>query len=331
MNNSNIRLSIAALVVATGTGASFTAVAEQNWQGYTYAPAALSSYQGLEMLADMVRESTEGALSINVSPGGAMPINGSDIPQAIADGVLQFGATGGYSGFIPVGGIIRLPMIYKDEGELEIAYDVLEPYIAEALAEKNVKLLAHYRYPKQTVWSRSSMTGLSDLKDKRFRVVSPEQGEAVSRLGAAPVSMSTPDVASALQRGALDMVLTASAGGGKLWYEMIESNYRLGVSWAVGLVMANLESYNALDAETQAVLNHSAKKMGSWITHQFVLREAELTAQFKSEGLDVIYPSEEEEQAALEKVRPYWAEWADSKDARAKAALDSVLFALDKK
>lgn len=317
-------LSLAFILAPVGAGAA------TQWQGYTYAPAALASYQGLERLAEQLAQTTDGELAITVSPGGSMPIKGDDIAQAVGAGIVQLGGTGGYAGYVPIGGIGRLPMLYETAEEFDRAYEILEPYLEKALAEKNVTLIGHYRYPVQTVWSRTPIDSLDDMAGVNFRIVSPEQAAAVQRLGAVPVSMSTPDVASSLQRGAIEMLLTASAGGGKLWYEMLDTNYQLPVNWSLSLILVNRQAFEALDPEVQAQVREAGAEAGTWITQRFEQEEEELTGQFQSEGLNVVEPTPEQIAEAREVVRPYWDEWADQQGAGAQEVLAKIRQALDK-
>jgi len=304
--------------------------ASTNWQGYTYAPAALASYKGLERLADQLREATKGEVNITVSPGGAMSINGNDIAQAVGDGILQFGGTGGYAGYVPIGGIGRLPMLYETKEEFDRAYAILEPYLKQALEAKNVVLVGHYVYPVQTVWSRTAVDGMDQMKDVKFRVVSPEQAAAVKLFGAVPVSMSTPDVASALQRGAIDMLLTAAAGGGKLWYEMLDTNYKLPVNWSLSLIIANKEAFDDLTAEQQAAVMKAGADAGAWITKTFQEEDQAYTEKFEAAGLKVVQPTPAEVAKARALVQPYWDEWAASHSAEAKEALSKIRTELGK-
>ena len=58
------------------------------------------------------------------------------------------------------------------------------------------------------------LKALADLKGKTLRIGNPEQGDLAKALGAVPVTLPTPDVSPALQRGSVQYVITAAAAGG---------------------------------------------------------------------------------------------------------------------
>ena len=82
--------------------------------------------------------------------------------------------------------------------------------------------LATYNYPLQVVWSRKPINSLADMKGQKLPVTSPEQAEYVKRLGGLPVTIGPSEVPSALDRGVVDGVFTASSGGGKIWRDLLE-------------------------------------------------------------------------------------------------------------
>ena len=59
-------------------------------------------------------------------------------------------------------------------------------------------VLAEYTYPLQVIWGRKKLTSLDDIKGMKLRVAQPEQGEMVRRFGGTSVTISAPEVPSAL-------------------------------------------------------------------------------------------------------------------------------------
>lgn len=294
------------------------------WSGYTYTLPVMEPYKGLDRIVERIGKESEGRLAIELSPGGSLPINGNDIAQAIGTGVIDFGATGGYAGYIPIGGIGRLPMLYGTIEEFENAYKVLKPYLSKAMEEKGLVLLGHYRYPVQVIWGREPVTSLADLKGAKVRVVSPEQAEAVQRLGAAPVTIATPDVAPALQRGTIDMLLTASAGGGKLWHDMLTHSYRLGVNWSLSLILANKDRFEALPQDLQDRLLRISEEEGARISQTLLEEEDQLTADYAKQGLIVTEARPEDLKLAQGIMKAYWDDWAKQHSADAQEALSKI-------
>ncbi len=199
------------------------------WNAYTYIPAAtLPSGRGLARIAEGIEKASGGALRIRVHLGGSLPIGASDISNALSDNVVQLGDDGFFHGNLPVTGILRLPMLIATPEEFDKAVAIMRPYFEKAYAAKGVVLLGQYYFPVQVAWSRRKLAGLADIRGQKFRVTSPEQGEFVRRFGGTPITLGASEVPSALDRGVVDGVFTASSGGGKIWKDLLKSSFRLG-------------------------------------------------------------------------------------------------------
>ena len=109
-----LRLTVGALAGLALT--MTTAAAETRWQGYTYQPkTGVPEYDYLPRIAKNVEKATDGQLVISVVPGGALPIKGNDVANAVADDLVQFaGATSGTVSLVPIYGMSRLPLLFKE-------------------------------------------------------------------------------------------------------------------------------------------------------------------------------------------------------------------------
>ena len=193
------------------------------WNAYTYIPAAtLPSAKGLARIAEGIDKASNGAVKIRVHLGGSLPIGATDISNALSDNVVQLGDDGFFHGNLPVTGILRLPMLIATPEEFDKAVAVMRPYFEQAYAAKGVVLLGQYYFRCRWPGRASQLTSLADIKGQKFRVTSPEQGEFVRRLGGTPVTLGAAEVPSALDRGVVDGVFTASSGGGKIWSDLLK-------------------------------------------------------------------------------------------------------------
>ena len=124
----------------------------------------------------------------------------------------------------------------------------MAPYLEKAFEKKGVIVLGQYLYPFQVGFSSKKLTSLADIKGQKIRVTSPEQGEFIKRLGGVPVTLGAPEVPSALDRGVVDGVLTASTGGGNVWKDLLKFNYRLGINYFNSVFIVNKERFGKLTA-----------------------------------------------------------------------------------
>ena len=100
----------------------------------------------------------------------------------------------------------------------------------------------------QIAWSSKKLTSLEDLKGQKIRATSPEQIEFLKRFGANGLTVGAPEVPSALERGVVDGVLTANAGGGKVWKDLLKYCYEIGLNFFEANIVVNKEAYAKLPA-----------------------------------------------------------------------------------
>ena len=312
------------LLLSVGARAETT-----TWEAYTYLPNAnQAAVQGMEAFFARLKQQTGGALTINLHLGGSLPINATSITPTVADNVVQFATDGFFSGNVPIAGLLRLPMLIRTPEEFDKAATIAAPFIATAFAKKGVTVLGEYTYPLQTIWSRHPLKSLADIKGQKLRVTSVEMGEFVKRFGGIPLTMGTPDVAAALDRGVIDGVLTATSGAGMTWKDLLSYNYRFPVQFANAVIIVNTDALGALPPAQQAALRDGVMAMDTQITAAMVKEEATETTQLAAGGL-VVTPAQPSDISEAEtRMAPYWSDWAKSRGPQAVEALNKIRAAL---
>lgn len=314
-------------------GASLVALAgaagaAETWQGYTYTTAVIEN-ERLEAMAARITEATKGELTLRFTRGGGLPIGANDVQQAVAEDILQWGdAGGGAVSFVPIFGLSRLPGLYADGEQFSKAVEVLEPYLAAALEAKGVVHLCSHLYPQQSIFATYPIDSLDDLAGKRIRVGSPQQGAIIEALGGIPVNVATPEVPSALQQNAVDAVLTASAGGGRIWADLLTHNYHIPINWAQALVLVNKARFDALPAETQTLVRDIANEECATITQGSLGAEDEWVKKLGEGGITFAEPTEADLAKLREMSEPIWAKEVEAIGGDAAEALAKVREAL---
>ena len=92
----------------------------------------------------------------------------------------------------------------------------------------------------------------------KLRVAQPEQGEMVRRFGGTSVTISAPEVPSALDRGVVDGIFTAGVGA-VLWKDLLKFGYLIPVNWNNSYIIANTEAFKKLSPDLQAKLRKAAQ------------------------------------------------------------------------
>ena len=312
-------------LLAVAMVATSTAKAATTWEAYVYNPvASLPSVKAVQRFMDEVKEKTNGDLLMTLHLGGSLPIKADGITAAVGDNIVQFGDDGFATGTIPITGMLRLPLLLQSYDDLAKAMEIIRPSLEAAYAKRGIVFLGQYTYPFQVVWGKKKITSLADIKGLKLRVTSVEQGEFIRRFGGVPLTMGSPDVAAALDRGVVEGALTASSGGGLTWHDLLKYRYGFPTSYVNSSFVVNKEAFDALPPATQKIVRDAGDEQSKWAIAEMQRVEDEVTAQFQKEGMITTAATPEEIALGTEKLRPYWDEWAKAKGPEAAAILAKI-------
>jgi TRAP-type transport system periplasmic protein len=304
------------------------ALAAEQWNFYMHQSAPnFATSRGAKLFTEQVEKATNGDLKIRLHLAGTLQINASNMTQAVGENIVQIGDDLFNSGNITVAGIPRLPMLIQSYEDFTKADAVLKPYIEKAFAQKGSTVLSSYTYPLQFVWGRKKLESLDDIKGMKLRVAQPEQGELVRRFGGVSITMSAPEVPSALDRGVVDGIFTAGVGA-VLWKDLLKFGYVLIVNVNNSYFIANTDAYRKLSPQVQSELRKAAEDAARWNEDTMKTEEAQSVELLKLAGYTFTQARPDEIARAVEAVRPYWDEWAKSRGPEAIEALGKVRTAL---
>jgi TRAP-type C4-dicarboxylate transport system substrate-binding protein len=327
------QLSKAATAAAAAICASlalFTtgARAAETWKFYMHQSAPnFATSRGAKLLTEEIEKATNGELKMQLHLSGTLQINPSDITKAVGENIVQLGDDLFNSGNIPLAGIPRLPMLVQSYEDFTKAAAVLQPYIEKAFAAKGSTVLAAYSYPMQVVWGKKKLESLEDIKGLKLRVAAPEQGEFVRRFGGTSITMSAPEVPSALDRGVVDGIFTAGVGA-VLWKDLLKYGFLMVVNVNNSYIIANTEAFNKLSPDLQAKLRKVAADIGRWNQDTMKTEEAASQKTLADAGYVLTQAKPAEVAKAVETMKPYWDEWAKSRGPEVVEALGKVRAAL---
>jgi len=312
------------LVAISGRGAS----AADEWNFYMHQSAPnFATSRGAKLFTEEIEKATNGALKVRLHLAGTLQINPSNITQAVGANVVQIADDLFNSGNIQVAGIPRLPMLIQSYEDFAKADAVLKPYIDKAFAQKGSTVLASYTYPLQFIWGRKKLESLDDIKGMKLRVAQPEQGEFVRRFGGTSITMSAPEVPSALDRGVVDGIFTAGVGA-VLWKDLLKYGYVLIINVNNSYFIANTDAYNKLSPDLQAKLRDVAQQSARWDQDTMQKEEAESVQILSGMGYTFTKAKPEEVARAIDTMKPYWEEWAKSRGPDVVEALAKTRTAL---
>lgn len=305
-------------------------VAAEKWNLYTYVSTSqIATGAAMQKIAKRISKETDGALKVRVHLGGSLPIKATNITQAVSQGgTVQIADDGFPYGNVPIAGILNLPMLLTNEQEYDKARKIMTPYIRKAFAKQGIELLGFYNYTLQVLWSTKKLTSFDDIKGARIRVTSPQQAAFIRAFGGTPVTLGTPEVAPALQRGVVDGAITSSTGGGSIWEDMLKSTYRLGPNFFTSYLIANKAAFDALTPGEQARVREVVQDVAASTTKTLREKEDTTTQRMADNGMVVTPARPEDVKEGRERLKSYWHKWAKDQGPKAEKALKQILAAI---
>jgi TRAP-type C4-dicarboxylate transport system substrate-binding protein len=317
-----------AALCASAVLISQSASAAETWKFYMHQSAPnFATSRGARMLTEEIEKATNGELKMQLHLSGTLQISPTDITKAVGENIVQIGDDLFNSGNIPLAGIPRLPMLVQSYDDFSKVAAVLQPYIEKAFAAKGSTVLAAYSYPMQVVWGKKKLESLDDIKGLKLRVAAPEQGEFVRRFGGTSITMSAPEVPSALDRGVVDGIFTAGVGA-VLWKDLLKYGFLIVVNVNNSYIIANTEAFKKLSPDLQGKLRKVAQDIARWNQETMRTEEAASQKTLKDAGYVLTQAKAAEITKAMETMKPYWDEWAKSRGPDVVEALGKVRAAL---
>jgi TRAP-type C4-dicarboxylate transport system substrate-binding protein len=303
--------------------------AEAEWKFFTYFPSndrVVHAYR--EMIED-INKSSAGALKISLYSAGELPYKATDGVKITATDKVQMAdaAVGFVAGDVPAFNVYGMPFLCTTFEEFFSSVKSIEPQMNDELKNKfKIAVLFHWTMPPQNIWTIKPINTLEDLKGRKIRAWNPEQVTMLKQLGAIPVSISSGEVPTSLQRGVIDGAITSalSVNDWKL-YDFVK--FGLMINFAMGhqFVLVNMEEIAKLPKEAQEMIKRKGEeweKKFRALTPQF---EDEARKSLVSKGMTLGELTPADVKKAKELMRPMWEEWATKNGDVAKKLLNTVM------
>jgi TRAP-type C4-dicarboxylate transport system substrate-binding protein len=254
-----------------GVSLTGAAAAKFQWRYYSVSPSFHPYSKILQKHFDNIRERTNGDLSIDLVYFGETPYKGSEADNIMRDGLGEMTEwLLGYStSTYPLLSGPELPFLPVEKMDPARHIKAMDqawqsPSVAAELEtilkQHHAVRLSRFYWPPQNYWLSKPVEKPADFKGLKIREYSAEGIDFTKAIGAIPVSMTAPDVYAALQRGALDGVVTASTSmEGLKWGEVLNSGYITNFKLTISLILVSQRAYDSLPPEGQKVLSEEVQ------------------------------------------------------------------------
>jgi len=211
-----------------------------------------------------------GKITANVKPYTELGLKGFEVMQGLKKGAYDVvHALTSYSAQAsPALEGIDLAGVVQDFDTYRKAIKAYRSIIARELAEKyNAKLLNLYTFPSQQLWcnfkdKKGQQVTLKELEGKKIRTYSRTLGDFIEGLNASAVTIAFAEVVPALQKGVADCGITGTMPAyNAKWWQVVTHNIRIRLGYAATFTAMNMDTWNALNADTQNLIQRQATEM----------------------------------------------------------------------
>ena len=250
----------------------------------------------MERIAKEVRETTSGAVDIQIFPGGQLG-SPRDMVEATASGALTMVCDGAaqIGQFAPQLTIIESPYVWRDPDHMKRALNSpLMDELNKALVERRgLRLIGSMYYGKRHLTTGSKpVRTVEDMKGFKLRIPELDVFQAmVEAWGARLTPLNFNELYLALSQGAVDGQENPlpTIASGKL-NEVQKHLVLTGHIITPRVVTVNDKAWSALSAEHRRVVKVAIDKHAAWQDGEIIAQEGTLVETFRKAGMVVIEP-----------------------------------------
>lgn len=271
-------------------------------------PAGLLSNK----MADDIKAFTSEQITLEVFPGAQL---GGEVEmvEQVRSGTIDMAivTSGALSNFVQEVAFLDMPFLFED---FEHAREILQGEVGDKLKakaeEKGIKLLTFFDYGIANISNnKRDIYTLNDVKGLKLRTLENEIFMDTFRaLGADPVPIPYPELYTSIQQGVVDGTdpLNVTMTGGKI-YEVNKHLSKVGISYRAGVIVMNLEKYNALSDDLKSKFD-SMIIDGRDYYHDTIYPEYEASAEklMKENGVNIIEAEDIDLESFKEAVQPVY-------------------------
>lgn len=212
----------------------------------------------LEPFAEDVAEATDGTVTIEIHPGGALTAPGDAYDNAAA-GAIDIGwALHGYTpGRFPLTDVIELPFLFENADQATNAlWDLYDEFPELQDEYGDVKVLALWTHDVGNLYTVDQAVPEPDVSGLVLRAPSPIQTSLIEAMGGAGVGMPAPELYDSLERGVIDGLMIGDTGVESFTlYEVLNhvtvANFFVGAEF----IAMNQASWDSLSDAQQAAID----------------------------------------------------------------------------
>ena len=271
---------------------------------------------GMYKFAELAKEYTNGTVTIDVYPNGALTDEASSVDQ------LQLGSldlsrvnTNSLSSTIDAFGVFAMPYLFASTEQKYIALDgEAGKMVTDTLADYNMVPLYFWEAGARCFYTtKTPIRGVEDLKGMKIRVQQTEQAiSMVKALGAEATPMDYAEVFQGLQTGIVDGAENDFVSYYTSGHYEVAKYYSLDQHMAPpAILLMSKTSWDQMSAEQQAGVQKAAYEAAVWQRQAMQDFQLESRAACEAAGCEIIDVDVPSFQAAVSSVYDEYPQYKD--------------------
>ena len=262
LNIFRIKQAVCAAGIAVLTSANLASAQEMKLADWL-SPQHPYQEQVYGVLASKIAQATNGDVTIQIYPGGALGGNPTEQYDRALNGVAEiaFGLPGYTASKFPMTLMTELPGVIDEAEATQKIWDNVE-FIQDEF--KRVHLLSIWTNGENVLYTRDKpVRNLSDVAGMKIRVPSRNAGMVVESWGAVPVSMPVPEVYNAMQTGVIDAILIDSTATYAFRFGEVANYVTAGMNGSISpfALYMNRDAYGDLSDAHKAAFDQAGREV----------------------------------------------------------------------
>ncbi|GKX34227.1 MAG: C4-dicarboxylate ABC transporter substrate-binding protein [Rhizobiaceae bacterium MnEN-MB40S] len=266
-------------------------------------PAHIVTRSVVEPLANGVEQDSNGALKIQVYPGGELGAGPLEqyvrALQGVAD--ITWGLQGYTSSQFPKSMIVEMPGAMDGMTGYDMIWNAYDEHLKDEFpGTKPLALWASE--PNIFIMKDHDVRTPDDIKGLKIRVSGSTAAATVEALGATPVQMPAGEIYNALQTGLIDGVITGTSAVGDFKLDEVANSYTFGapLGHITFYLVMNQGKYDSLpDALKAAIDKNSGRSLSQSGEEGWNARADDVLQSIKDAGDNTVIVLSDDEAAAF--------------------------------
>lgn len=288
--------------------------------GHPFPAGHLIQVNALEPWAEQVAEVTNGTVTIEFHPGGALAAPDATYENAAA-GVMELGwALHGYTpGRFPLTDVIELPFQFENAVQAtEALWDLYDEFDELQQEYSDVHVLGLWTHDIGNLYTVDrQINDPSDLAGLTLRAPGPLQTALIEALGGSGVGLPAGELYDSLERGVIDGLMIADTGVHSFTlYEVL--NYGIHANFYVAgqfLVMSQAAWDGLSESQQEAIMSVSGRELSLLAAEAYDRSHAEVLGQYDEWGMEVQLVDEVDVDVWREAAQPVIDDWIARREA----------------